>query len=62
MTIDEATESLKQKLGEPDVFTVQHDSATITVHVNFIYRVDDVKAYGDTYEGFPLRVGRRSCW
>jgi hypothetical protein len=62
MSINEAVESLRQKLGEPDVFIVRHDGTTITVDVNFVYRVEEVKALGDKWQDFPLQIGRRSCW
>ncbi len=63
MTIQEATEKLQSEL-EKDVFQVRHDGTSIIVDVAFIYRVKEVEALGDTYEGFPLnhKAGRRSCW
>ncbi len=62
MTIDEAVASLEKKLNDPEVFIVSHDGKSIIVKVNFIYRYNEVKALGDTWEGFPLQFGRISCW
>jgi hypothetical protein len=72
MTIEEAVESLKAKLntnqGQEDegIFIVRHDGTSILVDVEYIYRVEDVKKLGDTWEGFPLICGggktRISCW
>jgi hypothetical protein len=62
VTIEEAAESLRQRLGEPDIFTVTPDGGSLRVSVVFIYRVDDVKALGDAWEGYPIKFGRVSCW
>ena len=72
MTIDQAVESLKTKLNagpgqeDEEVFIVRHDGTSLLVDVNFIYRVEDVKKLGDTWEGYPLVCGggksRISCW
>jgi len=67
MTIEEAVQKLQERLGEPDVFNVRHATLnggeTIVVDVNFIYRVDEVKAAADELAlPFPVTTGRRSCW
>jgi len=62
MSIDEAVEKLQEHLGEPDVFFVRHNGEKIIVNVNFIYRTEDVKKLGGTWEGYDVSVGRRSCW
>lgn len=59
MDIDEAVVKLAEHLGDPDVFIIRHDGKTITVDVNFIYRVTDVP---HEWEGYPVSTGRKSCW
>lgn len=62
MNIDEAVEKLKNYLGDSEIFIVRHDGKSITVDVNFIYRVKEVTELGGSWEGYPLSTGRRSCW
>jgi len=62
MTIVEAVASLEKQLGDPEVFIIRHDGKTITVDVNFIYRVKEVTDLGGVWEGYPISTGRRSCW
>lgn len=62
MTIDEAVTKLAEHLGDPEVFNIRHDGKVITVSVNFIYRVQEVKALNGVWEGFPVTTGRISCW
>lgn len=62
MSIDEAVASLTKHLGDEDVFIIKHDGKTITVDVNFIYRVKEVQDLGGVWEGFPISTRRRSCW
>ncbi len=62
MTIEEAVQKLSDHLGDPEVFHVYHNGRSISVRVNFVYRTKDVTDLGDTWEGFPLNLGRVSCW
>lgn len=61
MKIEDAVKSLEKQLNEPDVFIVSHDTKNIIVDTNFVYRVKDIQAIG-TWEGFPVRIKRISCW
>jgi hypothetical protein len=65
MTIEEAAISLMQHLaknpGDAGVFCVSTDSDRLRVDVNFIYRVAEAQEIKE-WEGFPVYVGRRSCW
>jgi hypothetical protein len=62
MNIDEAVAKLVKHLDDSEAFTVRHNGSNIIVDVNFIYRVKEVQALGDSWEGFPISTGRRSCW
>jgi hypothetical protein len=62
MTIDEAVATLSKHLGEPDVFYIRHNGTAIIVDVVFIYRMEDVDRLHGVWQGFPIQVGRRSCW
>lgn len=65
MTIEEAAKSLHGHLAkdpaDTDVFWVYPDGDRLRVDVNFIYRVPEATAITE-WEGFPVYVGRRSCW
>lgn len=65
MTIQEAADSLVNHLTQnPDdagVFCVYPTERGLRVDVEWIYRVSEVEAIKE-WEGFPVYVGRRSCW
>lgn len=65
MTIEEAAESLQNHLtSNPDdvgVFCVYPTEGKLRVDVNWIYKVPEVEPIKE-WEGFPVYVGRRSCW
>jgi hypothetical protein len=48
-------------LGEEGVFKVRIVGGTLMVDV-VIYRVKDVTALNGQWEGYPVSVGRKSCW
>ena len=66
MTIEEAAESLQKHLtANPEdegIFCVSHNGSELVVRVGFIYRVEDVKKLNGIWEGFPIKMGRVSCW
>jgi len=62
MTIKEATESLANHLNDDEAFTVWCNEESIVVDVHYIYRLPEVEEVGKEWNGFPIRIGRRSCW
>lgn len=62
MTIQEATESLVKHLNDEEAFYVRHDGTSIIVTVNWIYRLPEVQKLNGVWEGFPVTMGRVSCW
>ena len=66
MTIDEAAESLQKHLtSDPEdegIFCVSHNGSKLIVRVWFVYRVEDVQKLNGVWEGFPVSMGRVSCW
>lgn len=65
MTIEEAAESLVSHLTknpeDAGVFCVYPVDGKLRVDVEWIYRVPEVEAITE-WEGFPVYIGRRSCW
>jgi hypothetical protein len=62
MTIDEAVSSLVKHLNDDEVFYVYHNDDTIFVRVYFAYRTKDVENLNGVWEGFPVKMGKVSCW
>lgn len=62
MTIDEAVKSLIKHLNDEEVFHVYHNGSEILVRVYFVYRTKDIENLNGVWEGFPVKLGRVSCW
>ena len=66
MTPQEACESLRKHLTKnPDdegIFNVYEVNGELVIYVEYIYRAPEAKAIGDSWEGYPVKIGRISCW
>lgn len=62
MNLDQAVLKLQNHLNDSEAFSIRHDGTKIIVDVFFIYRMNDIKKLGNTWEGHPIVIGRRSCW
>jgi hypothetical protein len=61
MTIEEAAKSLADHLNDAETFSIYTQNGIIMVNVNWIYRVPEVEPIKE-WHGFPVQIGRRSCW
>jgi hypothetical protein len=62
MTIQEAAGFLVKHLNDPETFIVSVRDNEIFVDVNWIYRKYEIDQLGGSWNGFPVKTGRISCW